>query len=216
MCSGRIDPLLIISAFERGIDGVLVTGCHLGDCHYLSGNYHAKYRVLLARKILERGGLETQRLRLEWISAAEGIQFADLITEFTETIYKLGPSPVKTDPNLRDYLACAKKISSDFRLRWITSRARDLVEIKNAYGERIPEEKFNNLLDFLIEQEIVRTKILRIIEEQGLSAENISQKLEIPIEKIMKCLISLNDEHKVSFNVENHVAIFKSVGETMK
>ncbi|MFW9782621.1 MAG: hydrogenase iron-sulfur subunit, partial [Candidatus Heimdallarchaeota archaeon] len=72
MCSGRVDPIFIITAFKRGLDGVLVAGCHFGDCHYLSGNYHTKYKILMIKKILGKIGLEPKRLRLEGVSAAEG------------------------------------------------------------------------------------------------------------------------------------------------
>ena len=208
MCSGRIDPKFIITALERGLDGVLVAGCHPGDCHYLSGNYQAKYKILMTTKVLEKIGFNIKRLRLEWISASEGRKFADLITEFTEEISDLGPSPVKSDLILRKLLSHTKQICSDFRLRWIISRAWDLVEIENAHGEKIPEEKFEEILDRIIDTELTIVKILDLIEDKGLSADEISQVLKIPTEEIMAHLISLNDEHLVTFNVEDHIAKF--------
>jgi F420-non-reducing hydrogenase iron-sulfur subunit len=95
MCSGRIHPALILEAFRNGADGVLVAGCHLGDCHYISGNYKAKNRVLMLKKVLEQLGLEPERLRLEWVGASEGDRFAKVIKDMTEEIKKLGPSPLK-------------------------------------------------------------------------------------------------------------------------
>lgn len=212
MCSGRIDPIFIITAFERGLDGVLVAGCHPGDCHYLSGNYHTKYKVLMTKKILEKIGFEPKRLRLEWVSAAEGRKFADLITEFTEEMIILGPSPVKSDRDLRKRLFYAKQICSDFRLRWLISRERDLVEIENAYSEKIPEEKFEIILDDVIETELLKVKIQNQIEEKGLSAGEISRILSIPSEKVMEYLIRLNDEHKIKFDIKNKMAIFIKEG----
>ena len=94
MCSGRVDPVFILEAFRSGADGVLVAGCHPGDCHYLSGNYKAQNRVLLLEKVLEQLGLEPERLRLEWVSASEGERFATIIKDMTEKIRKLGPSPL--------------------------------------------------------------------------------------------------------------------------
>jgi len=214
MCSGRIDPNFILTAFERGLDGVLVAGCHPGECHYISGNYHTKYKFLITKKILEKIGFNIKRLRLEWISAAEGKKFADMITEFTEELIKLGPSLVKSDRNLIKHFSDAKQICSDFRLRWLISRERDLVEIENAYGEKISEEKFKKLLDNIIETELIKVKILNLIEEKGLSAEEISSILKVPTEKVMEHLINLNDEHKVAFNIRNKTAVFiKEVGE---
>ena len=95
MCSGRIEPTFILEAFKNGADGVLVAGCHPGDCHYLSGNFKAQRRVLLLKKVLENLGLEPERLRLDWVSASEGDKFAILVEDMTEELRKLGPSPLK-------------------------------------------------------------------------------------------------------------------------
>jgi F420-non-reducing hydrogenase iron-sulfur subunit len=92
MCSGRVTSGFILEAFRLGADGVLVTGCHPGDCHYISGNERAVVTVERTRRLLELLGIESDRLRLEWISAAEGARFARLMTEFTDTVRDLGPS----------------------------------------------------------------------------------------------------------------------------
>ena len=92
MCSGRVTLGFILEAFRLGADGVLVTGCHPGDCHYISGNENAVVTVEKTTRLLRLLGLETERLRLEWISAAEGALFARLMTEFTDEIRGLGPS----------------------------------------------------------------------------------------------------------------------------
>ncbi len=95
MCSGRVHPAFILEAFRSGADGVLIAGCHPGDCHYLSGNHKAERRVLLLQKVLEQLGLEPERLRLEWVSASEGERFATIIKDTTKEIKKLGPSPLR-------------------------------------------------------------------------------------------------------------------------
>ena len=95
MCSGRVDPTFVLSAFKEGADGVLICGCHPGDCHYHEGNYKCLRRYHLLQKYLGQMGLDQGRLRLEWISASEGKQFAQLADEFTEQIKKLGPCKVK-------------------------------------------------------------------------------------------------------------------------
>jgi F420-non-reducing hydrogenase iron-sulfur subunit len=92
MCSGRIQPGFVLHAFEKGADGVLVSGCHFGDCHYMFGNERAVEQFEITRQVVEILGLEAKRLRLEWISAAEGARFAEVINEFTEDVRKLGPS----------------------------------------------------------------------------------------------------------------------------
>jgi len=95
MCSGRIDPAFILEAFRSGADGVLVAGCHPGDCHYISGNFKAYRRILMLKKILEQFGLEPERLRLEWVSASEGDRFATVIKDLVKEVKKLGPSPLR-------------------------------------------------------------------------------------------------------------------------
>jgi len=97
MCSGRIHPEFIIYAFKNGADGVLIGGCHPGDCHYIEGNYKNLRRYLLLKKLLKQFGIEEERLRLEWISASEADKFVKVVNEFTETIRKLGPIPIKKE-----------------------------------------------------------------------------------------------------------------------
>jgi len=92
MCSGRVNPLFVIKALSIGADGVLVLGCHPGDCHYIEGNYKTMRRIPLLKKMLEQLGLEEERVRLEWVSASEGARFAELATSFTQSIRKLGPT----------------------------------------------------------------------------------------------------------------------------
>ena len=91
MCSGRVDPQFIIDALARGADGVLIGGCHPGDCHYVEGNYKTLRRITLFKPMLETLGIDPRRLRLEWISAAEGKKYAATMDEFTEQIRALGP-----------------------------------------------------------------------------------------------------------------------------
>ena len=96
MCSGRVDPSFILRAFQLGADGVLVAGCHPGDCHYQEGNFKALRRVLMLKRILREFGIDERRLRLEWISAAEGEKFATATTQFTEEVRTLGPLRIET------------------------------------------------------------------------------------------------------------------------
>jgi F420-non-reducing hydrogenase iron-sulfur subunit len=96
MCSGRVDPAFVLEAFRKGVDGVLIAGCHPGDCHYQSGNYKTNRRVKLLKKLLEELGIEPQRVRFEYVSASEGQKFATVVTDFVTEIKKLGPNPIIT------------------------------------------------------------------------------------------------------------------------
>lgn len=91
MCSGRVDPTFIVKALADGADGVLVAGCHPGDCHYSEGNYRAQRRYPLLIDLLDQFGIERERVRLEWISASEGERFAQVVRELTDTVRALGP-----------------------------------------------------------------------------------------------------------------------------
>lgn len=90
-CTGRIDPLFILKALERGADGVLVSGCHPGDCHYTAGNYYARRRWIVFRELLEFVGIPAERVQFSWISAAEGGKWADTINDVTAKVRALGP-----------------------------------------------------------------------------------------------------------------------------
>lgn len=100
MCSGRVDPQFVLEAFAEGADGVLILGCHPGDCHYRDGNHNAMRRMALLRRVLEQLGIEKERLRLDWVSASEGERFGRVLTEMVETLRALGPrgsSPERVD-----------------------------------------------------------------------------------------------------------------------
>jgi F420-non-reducing hydrogenase iron-sulfur subunit len=95
MCSGRIDPEFIMEAFAKGADGILIGGCHPGDCHYSEGNYKCLRRFTLMQKYAEQMGIDKNRLRLEWISASEGKRLQEVVNEMTEQLRQIGPSKIK-------------------------------------------------------------------------------------------------------------------------
>jgi F420-non-reducing hydrogenase iron-sulfur subunit len=99
MCSGAVDVAYIIKALLEGADGVLIGGCHLGDCHYLNGNYKARRRVAVVKEVLEGTGIDPRRVMLRWISASESGRFVNTIAEFEERLRELGPNPM-TSPNM--------------------------------------------------------------------------------------------------------------------
>jgi F420-non-reducing hydrogenase iron-sulfur subunit len=95
MCTSRITPEFVLEAFKKGADGVLIGGCHIGDCHYQNGNHKTNARIKLLKRILTEFGLKPERIKLEWISASEGEKFAKTVESFVEEIRKLGPNPLK-------------------------------------------------------------------------------------------------------------------------
>lgn len=95
MCSGAVDPIFIMKSLLEGADGVLIGGCHPGDCHYGTGNYKARRRIMILQTILDNAGIDSKRVWLRWISASEGKAFAQIITDMVEELRKLGPNPLK-------------------------------------------------------------------------------------------------------------------------
>lgn len=94
MCSGRVDTVFILEALKKGADGVLIAGCHPGDCHYQSGNYKTNRRIKLLKKFLEELAIDPKRVRFEYVSASEGQKFAQVVTEFVDELKKMGPNPL--------------------------------------------------------------------------------------------------------------------------
>ena len=90
-CTGRIDFMLLMKAFENGTDGIIVSGCHPNDCHYTSGNFHARRRWMVFRSLVDFMGLDTERITFSWVSAAEGTKWAELVNEVTDKVRELGP-----------------------------------------------------------------------------------------------------------------------------
>ena len=96
-CSGRVDPMFILRTLQNGIDGVLVSGCHPGDCHYQSGNYHARRKFAIVKRLLEYVGIEPERVQFSWVAASEGPKMAQVIEEFVEGVKKVGPNRLFKD-----------------------------------------------------------------------------------------------------------------------
>jgi F420-non-reducing hydrogenase iron-sulfur subunit len=90
-CTGSVSPMYILSAFNKGADGVLVSGCHIGDCHYIEGNYLARRKIQLVNEMLQFIGVEPNRFRMSWVSAAEGAKYSEVIRDFVEDVKQLGP-----------------------------------------------------------------------------------------------------------------------------
>jgi F420-non-reducing hydrogenase iron-sulfur subunit len=103
-CSSRVDPELVLNAFAAGADGVLLAGCHPGDCHYLKGNFKTLRRFMLLKKLVSQMGLEDERLRLEWISASEGVRYAEVVNDMTSKVQKLGPLNLRKKVEVKSFV----------------------------------------------------------------------------------------------------------------
>jgi len=201
MCSGRVDPKFVINALKIGIDGVIVMGCHPGDCHYLEGNYEAEKKYDMTEGLLKFVGLDN-RIRLEWVSASEGVRFGEVVKDFTDTIRDLGPSPLsgdQVDQNLLDKLIALEKAASSNRLRALVGRQRKITEDENAYGVKLPEERFDEILDQAMKEEYERNRVLVALEKDSKSVKDIAIELDLDSSVVLEHVLTLKTRSLVDF-----------------
>lgn len=194
MCSGRVEPPLVLGLLAEGFDGIMITGCHIGDCHYISGNLQAKRKFVLTRRLVEKAGLKPGRLRLEWVSASEGQRFARLVREFTEQIRELGPSPLSgesPDPNLLLNMQAARAAAEDFRLRALVGKEEKLVTEGNVYGELSTQEEFDEVMAEAADSEYARHRIRLALMEEPTSVKKLSERLGIDPRSVLEHIVVL-------------------------
>lgn len=184
MCTGSIDPALVFEAFENGIDGVVIMGCHFGDCHYLTGNYNAEKKVKMIKLLLEKTVIDPDRFHLEWVSAAEGPKFAEVVKDFTAKITSLGRNPLfengETDElKLKEFLG-AKHASEAFKLRAVVGRERKLTEEGNVYGDKIPQEEYQEWMKSFVNEQYIRCRILDAVRIEPKTVQQLAEDLNLP------------------------------------
>ena len=195
MCSGRVDPVFVLRAFSRGVDGVMILGCHPGDCHYVTGNYYARNRVKVLKQLLELAQVDPDRLFLDWVSAGEGERFASLVREFTEQVQALGPLMNAHEPRaneeLRERLAAARRTVESERIRWLVGRKREMQEKGDVYGDAVDEEAFEVLLQSSITGEYLRSRLLLLSAGQPLSVKQMSEKMGMAPRTLLPHVVAL-------------------------
>lgn len=203
MCSGRIDPYIVLEAFAQGVDGVFIGGCHPGDCHYLEGNYQAERKIKMTRQLVKKAGLDPERLRLEWVAASEGERFAKLQREFTEQVKKLGPSPLsgeKPDEKLLANINAAKLAALDFRLRAIVAKERKIVEQGNVYNEKKSQEEWDDFMEDAIIAEYERKRILGLITETPRSVKELAKEINLSTDKVLDHIVFLRKRNQLALD----------------
>ena len=216
MCSGRVDPLFVAEAFSKNIDGVLVLGCHPGDCHYISGNYEAEMKMNMLSRLLNFVGF-SERFRLDWVSASEGNRFAQLVNEFNDHIINLGPSPIKNKKSKKqvseDFNAI-KSVLTDSRLRTLVSRERQITTEGNVYNEIIPKEEFEEVLNDVLYNEFIRHKILQKIKVKAKSVPEISKEIKVEPNKVLNHIVTLRQRGLVDLDkIYEEIPTFISIKE---
>jgi len=185
MCSARVDPIMVIDAFSQGADGIMILGCHFGDCHYSVGN-------------------NPQRLYIDWVSASEGERFANIVQEFTSKVMKMGPLGIEEDLDLEEAkrrLKAAKITLESETLRWLVGKERELIEDKNAYEERMKEEDFNELMTKNITDIYTKSQLLLLLNEKGsLSIREMSEQINLCPAVILEQIVDLQRRGKVEMS----------------
>ena len=178
MCTGRVDLGFILRAFANGTDGVFIGGCWPGECHYITeGNYLALSTVHLARKLLKQIGVNPARLRLEWVSAAEGSRYAEVMNDFSKTLTTLGPLGKEIDPKvlklklegIRNLLPYIKLVERE--------RLRVPHKSEKEYIDFFTSDEFDRLFQQLIGDRLVTSQIVALLRERPLSTGEISEEL---------------------------------------
>jgi F420-non-reducing hydrogenase iron-sulfur subunit len=201
MCSGRIDPTFIFEALRVGADGVFIGGCHLGDCHYLEGNYEAVKKMEMVHKFLKIINFDN-RVRLEWVSASEGARYAAVIKEFTEHIRSLGPSPAggdNPDEELLAKLRAMEEAAAGDRMRALVGRERKITEQENVYGKKTDMDVFFEVFDNAIVEEYERARILISLEEDRKSVKDLASELKIDPSIVLEHMTKLKTRGLVDF-----------------
>ncbi len=198
MCSGRIDPAFIPRALLAGFDGVMILGCHPGDCHYLSGNIQAERKMTFLRNLLAAEGIGGGRLILDWVSAGEGQRFAELVGSFTEQIRALGPLPLT--PETEGTLRAVQASLEGEKIRWMAGKAAELIEKENVYGERTEPGRVKEVLEATVRDELRKNRIIRFLEAGPLTAKEISGRLAVPLKETLPQLVALVGEGRIGFD----------------
>ncbi|UCF08061.1 MAG: hydrogenase iron-sulfur subunit [Thermoplasmata archaeon] len=212
MCSGRVDPTFVLDALAKGVDGVMVLGCHPGDCHYISGNLMAEKKIRWTRELLIKSGVNPDRLKLEWISASEGERFARTTREFTEQVRKLGPISQEREGILQD-LRAARNSAAASRIRILVGKENVLCEEGNVYGDKMSQEEFDSFMNSVLEDEVVRERIMVLTKDEALSVKEIAKRMELTSQDVGRHVMWLRQRGKMALaRIEGRSPLYVSVG----
>jgi len=210
MCSGRVDPSIPLELLAEGADGVMIAGCHIGDCHYIDGNLYAKRKFKLLEKLVEKAGLDKSRVMLEWISASEGQKFADVVSGLIEHVKELGPVDIENKPEKYLNLKAAKAAAEEFRLRALVSKEEKMIEKGNVYGEAVSQEKYDEILESSIDVEFKRNKIRLMLREKPSSVKAIAEKTGIPSKEVLEHVVVLRQRGWIDLDeIQGNTPIYR-------
>ena len=194
MCTGRIDPSMIIEAFLRGVDGVLILGCKEGECHYITGNMEAANKIDMTGRLLKNIGIDSNRLFFGHLSSAEGARFVELVEGFTKRIREIGQlgNEINEDTDMLKFrLRAAKAAVESEKLRWIIGKKTEFMSQGNKYKERFTRHEIGRLLDGILMDEIALKQIELLLQESPLSVREISKRIDISPSRVLRYITGL-------------------------
>ena len=215
MCIGRIDPVVVLETFQKGMDGVLLIGCTPPDCHFVEGNLYAERTVRLLKKLLALTGLEPERLELRWSSPIEEVEFIQILTDFVAQIQKLGGSPLvgeEPDEKVLLNMSAARNAAADFRLRILNGREKELTENMNVYGEKISPEEFEALIDEIVKTEFIRQKIHLLTKQNPRSVKELARIIQMKPALILRHIVDMRRNGMIALDhVEENTPLYKAL-----
>jgi coenzyme F420-reducing hydrogenase delta subunit len=205
MCSARVDPGHVLRAFAGRMDAVFVGGCHLNDCHYVTnGNYDAYAMVQLMKRLLAHLGIAPERLRLEWVSAGEGIRFANIMNEYGAQIQKLGPlgsSEGLSPAELKDRIAAATRMVPYLKLL-LAERLRVTPRSEEAYHRFFASEEFERIFDEAVASQLFVARMLSILRDGPRSTSELAGMLGLTPSEITRFVRGSTRRGLVKYDME--------------
>ncbi|MBW1753708.1 MAG: hydrogenase iron-sulfur subunit [Deltaproteobacteria bacterium] len=196
MCTGRVDPATVAGAFKKGLDGIMVIGCHFGDCHYITGNVQAKLKMDMTRRLFQHIGVNEDRLAFRQCSSGEAAVFVELVSTFNERIRTLGPigdgGDVLKAPRIFKKLEAAEAVLAGEKMRWVIGKKSEFMESGNKYGEIFTEHEFDRAIDMVIVEEFETQEILGKLKEGAHSVKGLAETLAIPSQRVFRYVTALN------------------------
>lgn len=202
-CTGRVDPVILVESYLNGADGVLIVGCKHEDCHFIEGGLQAENKIKMTKKLLGLAGFEPDRLRSEWMTALDEGRFSEALTDFTNHVTAMGPSPLsmeRPDPRLREKMLIAKATLEGFRNRALSSKELEVTEKGNVYGEKVSRLIFGDIQGGALRAEFYRNWIYALLKRGTSSVEELSESTGLLEGQVLRHIVAMRQRNMVSLD----------------
>jgi hypothetical protein len=211
---------MIAESFINGADGVMVVGCHFGDCHYITGNVQGKVKVGIAERVLTYAGLSPKRVAFDQCSSAEGERFVKLVTDFDRGVRELGPLGTGDHLELAELekkLPIAKAVLAKEKLRWVVGKFTVFATEGNKYGEIFTEHEMWRTLDTIVMDEVATHEILRELGQEAVAVKDLAARLKLPPPHVLRYVLALQRRGQVDLvGVEGNSPLYRAVEPTVE